>query len=360
MSAPKLIAAATRSTGCPAAALGLLERRAHGRVHVRAGVAVGDREDVEGVDLVDVGLEVRDGGPEGGEQAGPVTGPADHQATSVPLSARSRVRICGRVLARRPPAARRPAGRAARRRGSRAGGPRGRATAGPRSGPPNRPGGPPRRPARRARPRGRARRRGRRRRGRRPRDGRGPTRASSRASGPPAKPVTPYEPRVAARTMSVIARRVTSDRPGVCLAGTRATSSSQAGRAATGGSVGGRVVSYRLRPGRSRLGPCQTTPPEDHAWPAPARSAARPRWAGFNPQSVGMNRVRAHRRMQPNLQPLVIDNQQGRPDQVARLHPLPTDAVEGLPLGRPAPVAAPTLTGPTGRHPTTGRLRPDG
>ena len=28
---------------------------------------------------------------------------------------------------------------------------------------------------------------------------------------------------------------------------------------------------------------------------------------GFNPQSSGMNRVRARRRMQPNLQPLVID-----------------------------------------------------
>ncbi len=27
---------------------------------------------------------------------------------------------------------------------------------------------------------------------------------------------------------------------------------------------------------------------------------------GFNPQSSGMNRVRAHRRMQPNLQPLRI------------------------------------------------------
>jgi len=27
---------------------------------------------------------------------------------------------------------------------------------------------------------------------------------------------------------------------------------------------------------------------------------------GFNPQSSGMNRVRAHRRMRPNLQPLVI------------------------------------------------------
>ncbi|MFZ5854935.1 MAG: large ribosomal subunit protein bL28 [Chloroflexota bacterium] len=27
---------------------------------------------------------------------------------------------------------------------------------------------------------------------------------------------------------------------------------------------------------------------------------------GFNPQSSGMNRVRAHRRYQPNLQPLLI------------------------------------------------------
>jgi large subunit ribosomal protein L28 len=27
---------------------------------------------------------------------------------------------------------------------------------------------------------------------------------------------------------------------------------------------------------------------------------------GFNPQSSGMNRVRAHRRMQPNLQPLTV------------------------------------------------------
>ena len=33
---------------------------------------------------------------------------------------------------------------------------------------------------------------------------------------------------------------------------------------------------------------------------------------GFNPQSSGMNRVRAHRRYQPNLQPLVIE-QQGTP-----------------------------------------------
>ncbi|HUG48315.1 MAG TPA: L28 family ribosomal protein [Candidatus Limnocylindria bacterium] len=33
---------------------------------------------------------------------------------------------------------------------------------------------------------------------------------------------------------------------------------------------------------------------------------------GFNPQSVGMNRVRAHRRYQPNLQPLRLATHGGR------------------------------------------------
>ena len=36
---------------------------------------------------------------------------------------------------------------------------------------------------------------------------------------------------------------------------------------------------------------------------------------GFNPQSSGMNRVRAHRRMKPNLQPLVIDVKGTRPSR---------------------------------------------
>ena len=35
---------------------------------------------------------------------------------------------------------------------------------------------------------------------------------------------------------------------------------------------------------------------------------------GFNPQSTGSNRVRAHRRYQPNLQPLVI-NKDGNPSR---------------------------------------------
>ena len=36
---------------------------------------------------------------------------------------------------------------------------------------------------------------------------------------------------------------------------------------------------------------------------------------GFNPQSSGSNRVRAHRRMQPNLQPLVIEGKKGAPSR---------------------------------------------
>ena len=93
MSAPKLIAAATRSAGCAGDRLRLVERGPDRREHVRAGVAVGDRVDVQAVDLLDVGLEVGDGRPERLEEPGPVTGPAPHQATSVPLSARSRGRM---------------------------------------------------------------------------------------------------------------------------------------------------------------------------------------------------------------------------------------------------------------------------
>jgi hypothetical protein len=38
---------------------------------------------------------------------------------------------------------------------------------------------------------------------------------------------------------------------------------------------------------------------------------------GFNPQSSGMNRVRAHRRYQPNLQPLVLLTASGAPKKQA-------------------------------------------
>jgi ribosomal protein L28 len=55
--------------------------------------------------------------------------------------------------------------------------------------------------------------------------------------------------------------------------------------------------------------------PEDLPEESMARSCAicgKVSMAGFNPQSSGSNRVRAHRRMQPNLQPLVIE-QHGAP-----------------------------------------------
>ena len=53
-----------------------------GREHVRAGVAVGNGEDVEGVDLVDVALEVCDRGSHGPQEAGAVAGDADHARRS--------------------------------------------------------------------------------------------------------------------------------------------------------------------------------------------------------------------------------------------------------------------------------------
>ena len=49
---------------------------------------------------------------------------------------------------------------------------------------------------------------------------------------------------------------------------------------------------------------------------------------GFNPQSSGMNRVRAHRRYQPNLQPLHDPRQNGNETEGARLHPLPANLPE--------------------------------
>ena len=69
ISAPKLIAAGDPLGRLAGDAFGLVERRLDRREHVRAGVAVGDRVDVERVDLVDVRLEVGDGRPERLEQA---------------------------------------------------------------------------------------------------------------------------------------------------------------------------------------------------------------------------------------------------------------------------------------------------
>ena len=68
MSAPKLRPRATARPARRPERLGLGQRGPHGGDHVRAGVAVGDRVHVQGVDLVDVRLEVGDGGAEGAEQ----------------------------------------------------------------------------------------------------------------------------------------------------------------------------------------------------------------------------------------------------------------------------------------------------
>ena len=48
---------------------------------------------------------------------------------------------------------------------------------------------------------------------------------------------------------------------------------------------------------------------------------------GFNPQSSGMNRVRAHRRYQPNLQPFTM-TQNGTTTKVDGLHALPPHGAE--------------------------------
>ena len=71
------------------------------------------------------------------------------------------------------------------------------------------------------------------------------------------------------------------------------------------------MVFYRSVRARS----ARTPRPPDIEGPRMARSCAicgKESMGGFNPQSSGMNRVRAHRRMQPNLQPLVIQ-QKGVP-----------------------------------------------
>ena len=74
---------------------------------------------------------------------------------------------------------------------------------------------------------------------------------------------------------------------------------------------------------------------------------------GFNPQSSGMNRVRAHRRYQPNLQTLAVV-EGGAGDAQAGLHALPADPDQEAPLsaagsrpGRPPP-ARPGPLGATG------------
>ena len=60
-------------------ALRLRERGPHRGQHVGAGVTVGDGEDVEGVDLVDVRLEVRHGGRHRPDHGRPIDEESGHR-----------------------------------------------------------------------------------------------------------------------------------------------------------------------------------------------------------------------------------------------------------------------------------------
>ena len=59
--------------------LGLRERRPHRGEHVRAGVAIGDREHVQRVDLGHVALEVRDRGRDRADEGRAVAGEPGHR-----------------------------------------------------------------------------------------------------------------------------------------------------------------------------------------------------------------------------------------------------------------------------------------
>ena len=63
-----------------AKALGLRKGRSHRGHHVRAGVTVRDRKDVQRVDLIDARLECGRCGPERPEETRTVAGPSGHQA----------------------------------------------------------------------------------------------------------------------------------------------------------------------------------------------------------------------------------------------------------------------------------------
>ena len=69
--------------------LGFDQCRFHRCQHVGTRIAIGYREDIQRVDLVDMRLEIRNRSPECPEKASPIAGTPCHQATSVPLSASS-------------------------------------------------------------------------------------------------------------------------------------------------------------------------------------------------------------------------------------------------------------------------------
>ena len=94
--------------GVGADLVGLLERGADRGQHVRAGVAVRDREHVERVDLVDVRLEARDRAPEGRQEPGAVARPARPSGDVRPAARRGRPGPARGCAGRRPAGARGP------------------------------------------------------------------------------------------------------------------------------------------------------------------------------------------------------------------------------------------------------------
>ena len=227
--------------------LGLDEGRADRRHHVRAGVAVGHREDVEGVDLVDRGLERGCRGTEGARGArrrrriGGPSGATRHQAGLGIRRRPSRSRPC-------PTGQRRPAA------GGCGGSPpgcsssRGDADRELVDLPPER--GPDRvadrqidlardlgdrqpvgdaqaHPDRQLPPATDT----------RSPPGRRSIQPRRRSIQPPAKPATPYDPSATPRTMSITARRVTSARPAMPWSG-KAPPRNRAWRAGPGSARG--------------------------------------------------------------------------------------------------------------------------
>ncbi len=294
---------------------GLVQGRLDGGVHVRSGVAIGNGVHVQAVDLVDVRLEVGDGRPERFEQTVSVAGPTGHLG-----DVRAAVGEVARADTRRQ-------GRGSRRDGTIGGHVEpidvddDAADLLPQRGVHRVPDRrvdlagdfrdgdaqgdleveldldavvDPDHEARLAEPEA----------GKQPRD---------RAPGERADPVRPE-----GRGAHDVGDGATRDEGS---AGCRTDGHAGWVLPARARSGAARAMVGRSTASEERPGACAIIPPRSgrtarafHLTPSlrirMARSCAicgKASMGGFNPQSSGMNRVRAHRRMQPNLQPLVID-----------------------------------------------------
>src|SRR5262245_2384016 len=157
---------------------------------------------------------------------------------------------------------------------------------------------------------------------------------------PPLNPVTPYDPSVAALTMSMTARFVTSDRPGMGSLGTPATSSSW-GRCRPSGAS--EAVCYHTAP----FGPSWAftlvhhTPRTTHG---PLLRDLRQGVDGrVQPAVVGHE-------PRPRASPLQAEpaaarhRAEGHARQGARLHALPAHPAQELPLGPGSALRQPPTT----------------